>query len=472
MSKTQIIPMKIFLKITGVVVFVVILLLFLAIQKVDYTPYFETGYYKTTKARLDSLTKELSNEKGKVYIGFGLESITPVLNGDQDDPETGQFVRIPLAGYGGRQGAPATGIHDSLFVKSVAVRVGDRTIVLTGADLLIMPPEVSKQVTERVSEKTGLDRGDLFFSATHTHSSVGAWSGGKVGEMFGGAYNPNVVNWLSIRIAKSIEEAVNDLKPGKIGVGNFDGTGYVTNRLVGEDGLVDTDFVFVVAEQDNGKKGIIGSFDAHATTLGDWNMETSGDYPGYWQRKLEREGYDMAVFHAGSVGSHTYRSHGDKFEKSRYIGEALADSVLKYSALVSLSDTITLNAMTLKVEIPEFQVRVSDGLRLNPSVAGKLFPEIGEVYLQALRISDLIWATTPSDFSGETAITFKNAMHKRGFHALVSSFNGAYTGYIIPCKYYHLDAYESRLMNWFGPAYNPYINYLTGEMMSEISMKH
>ena len=464
--------MKVFLKITGALVIIAILLLFLVIQRVDYTPYFETGYYKITKERLDSLTKELGNYKGKVYIGFGIESITPVLNSDRDDPETGKFVRIPLAGYGGRQGAPATGIHDSLYVKSVAVRVGDRIIVLVGADLLIMPPEVSQQATKHISKSSGLERGDLFFSATHTHSSVGAWSGGKVGEMFGGAYNPNVVNWLTKRVAKSIEEAVSDLKPGKLGVGNFDGKGYVSNRLVGEDGLVDADFIFVVAEQDKGKKGIIGAFNAHATTLGDWNMETSGDYPGYWQRKLEDEGFDVAVFHAGSVGSHTYRSHGDKFEKSKYIGEALADSVLKYSALVSLSDTITLSAITLKVEIPEFQVRISDGLRLNPSLARKLFPKIGEVYLQVLRISDLIWATTPSDFSGETAITFKNAMHKRGFYALVSSFNGAYTGYIIPCKYYHLDAYESRLMNWFGPAYNPYINYLTGTMMNEISVKH
>jgi hypothetical protein len=52
---------------------------------------------------------------------------------------------------------------------------------------------------------------------------------------------------------------------------------------------------------------------------------------------------------------------------------------------------------------------------------------------------------------------------------MVTSFNGAYTGYIIPCKYYHLNEYESRLMNWFGPAYNPYVNYMIGEMIEKVS---
>jgi neutral ceramidase len=108
-------------------------------------------------------------------------------------------------------------------------------------------------------------------------------------------------------------------------------------------------------------------------------------------------------------------------------------------------------------------------LRLNPTLANKLFPEVGQVYLQTLRLDSLIWTTTPSDFSGETAIVYKNAMHKKGFRAMVTSFNGAYTGYIIPCKYYHLNAYESRMMNWFGPGYNPFINYMIGEMVETVS---
>ncbi len=457
------------LKVLLALVIVVIIFLFWAIQRVDYTPYFETNYYKSTKSRLDSLAEDSKPSRGQVYVGLGRKSITPLIMEGEENPETGQFPEIPLAGYGGRKGAPATGIHDSLFVKAVAVKVLDKTMVFIGSDMLIMPPEVSRLSDSLVTQATGLTRDDIFYSATHTHSSVGAWSAGTIGELFGGEYNPKVVKWLAWQVSGAIIGAVNDLKPGKLGVSDFHAKSFVRNRLVGEDGKINDDFLIIAAEQVNGKKAILGSFDAHATTLGEWNMETSADYPGYWQRKLESDGLDMAVFFAGSVGSHSYISQGDKFEKSRYIGEALADSVIKYYQTMPLKDTIAVSSLTLRIDYPEFQFRVTDGLRLNPPLANKLFPAVGDVYLQTIRLDSLIWSTAPSDFSGETAIVYKNAMQNKGFRAMVTSFNGAYTGYIIPCKYYHLNAYESRMMNWFGPGYNPYINYMIGEMIEKVS---
>ena len=457
------------LKVITIFIGLIVLFLFWALETVDYTPYFETDYYRATNSRFDSLSSNLEVSRGRVYIGFGKQSITPILHGNEDDPSTGKFIEMPLAGYGGREGAPATGIHDSLFVKTVAVKAGGETIVFVGSDLLIMPPEVSKITEEYVREKLGLNRGNIFYSATHTHSSVGAWSAGTVGELFGGTYNPTVVEWLSTQVSKAIEESINDLQPGQIGAGNFHAMDFVRNRLVGEDGSVNSDFMIIMASQIDGEKAVMGSFDAHATTLGDWNLETSADYPGYWQRKLEKNGFDMAVFFAGSVGSHSYRSQGDRFDKSKYIGEALADSVIIYSQQVKLKDSIDLSSMTLQVNIPELQIRVTDGIRLNSYISKKLFPDVGEVFLQTARLDSLIWATAPCDFSGETTLVYKNAMHKKGYRAMVTSFNGAYTGYIIPCKYYHLNEYESRLMNWFGPGYNPFTNYMLGEMMEKIS---
>jgi len=461
--------LKTILKVILVLVLIIAVFLLWAIKKVDYTPYFHTDYYKSTTQRLDSLGQHLENVRGQVKVGFGRRSITPKLNGNNDNYINGAFTQLPLSGYGGRNGAPATGIHDSLFVKAVAIKVQDKTIVLIGSDLLIMPPDVSALSDSLVAASIGLTRNNIFYSATHTHSSVGAWSAGTVGEMFSGTYNPVVVKWLARQVSSAIIVAVNDLQPGEIGAGNFHARDFVRNRLVGEDGTVNDDFLMIIASQNDGRKAILGSFDAHATTLGDWNMETSADYPGYWQRKLEKQGFDMAVFFAGSVGSHSYQSQGERFEKSRYIGEALADSVLKHSSEIVLKDTITLNSLTLKIDYPEFQVRISDGLRLNPTIASMLFPEVGHVFLQSIRLDNLVWTTTPSDFSGETALVYKNAMHQKGFRAMVTSFNGAYTGYIIPCRYYHLNEYESRLMNWFGPGYNPYINYMIGEMIKRVS---
>ena len=289
------------LKVLFVIVILITVFLFWALKNVDNTPYLQSDYYSSTKVRLDSIVSDLGISGGRVRIGLSKNSITPVLLGDMDDPSAGKFVVVPLSGYGGRKGAPATGIHDSLFVKAIAIEVHEKIMVFVGSDLLIMPPDVSNLSDKTVAEKTGLTRENIFYSATHTHSGPGAWSGGAVGEMFAGEFNPNVVAWLSRQVSKTIIEAVENLKPGKIGIGNFRAREFVKNRLVGDEGTVNDDFLMIVAEQPGEKKVIMGSYDAHATTLGDSNMEISADYPGYWQRKLEANGFDMAVFFAGSV---------------------------------------------------------------------------------------------------------------------------------------------------------------------------
>ena len=134
-----------------------------------------------------------------------------------------------------------------------------------------------------------------------------------------------------------------------------------------------------------------------------------------------------------------------------------------------MEDSIGLSCLSLKMNLPEFHIRVSDGLRLKPGIGAKLFPYVGDVYLQTARIGDLIWATTPCDFSGEMAMKYKYRMHKEGFRTLVSSFNGGYAGYIIPGKYYHMNSYESRLMSWYGPNMGPYTDELIRRMMQRMT---
>jgi hypothetical protein len=461
--------MKKFLKIIVSLLLIIVAILFLSLDSVEYKPYFDEDYYSNTRARLDSLTNNLALQTGRVQIGFGKVSITPTLGAEKDDPEKGAFKSLPLAGYGAREGKPAVGIHDSLFIKTVALQVGNEVVVLIGSDILIVSPQISKGVSKELFEIRNLQRGQLFFNATHTHSGVGAWSEGIVGEMFAGPANPAVADWLIDCYVRAVEDALDDLEPGSLATGVFEAPGFISNRLIGEKGKKNSEFVFMVTEQESGKKAILGIFGGHPTMLGSGNFMLSGDFPGYWQRKLESSGVDMAVYFAGSVGSHSARSHGDGFEKPKYIGEALADTVLKYTDDILLQDTISLASISLKMDLPEFHFRVSDGIRLTPWIVRKLLPDIGDVYVQTARIGDLMWATAPSDFSGELTIRYRNAMCNYGFNALVTSFNGAYIGYIIPGKYYHLNEYESRLMSWFGPYMEPYTNEMIGRMMKNLA---
>ena len=447
------------LKITAAVLGLLIVLLLglflIGTRSVDRTPYFESAYYLNTCTSIDSLKKANVEVFGEMKAGFSRVSITPQLNCEQENFKTGQFKQVPLSGFGARKGAPASGIHDSIFVKAVAIKVKQKLIVFVGADLLIIPPNITDSVIAVLS-KQGFSRDQLFFAATHTHSSLGAWGNGWVGEQFSGPENPSIEKWLVQQISKSVMQAANNLKPATLGTGSFNAGDYTRNRLIGERGTKNDDFSYIYLEQNDGKKAVIGSFSAHSTTLGDENLLISADYPGFWQRKMEAGSVDLALFFAGSMGSQTYISSGKGFEKTRFIGEALADSLGVYLKKTPLQNEISVSSVTLKMNLPDYNIRLTSKRNLATPVCLKINPLQDNNYLQAVRLGQTIWITTPSDFSGEFALQIKNNLKALGYEANVTSFNGSYLGYIIPGKYFYLDKYEPKTMGWFGPNMGDY----------------
>jgi len=277
-----------------------------------------------------------------------------------------------------------------------------------------------------------------------------------VAEQFSGEENLNIQKWLVQQIRVAVNQSIADLKPALAGTGKFDAAMFTRNRLIGEHGTKNDEFNFVVIEQAGYRKAILGSFSAHATTLGDKNMEFSGDYPGYWERRIENTSADLALFFAGSMGSQSPRSEGEGFEKTKYIGEALADSLNKHLAGVKMDPEPILSSLTLRMEMPEYHFRLTARTNLATFLSKKLMPLPENVYLQAARIGNLIWITTPCDFSGEFAREIKNALAVENFDGMVTSYNGSYIGYIIPGRYFYMDEYESKLMGMFGPTMGDY----------------
>lgn len=462
--------MKKFGIISGVILTLLLLLFLLGTESPDHTPYFEADYYRETSLRADSLKKHTTAVNDSIQAGFAKASITPGLNNPNDDPVNGKFIELPLAGFGARKGKAATEIHDSIFVKAVALKVGRQTLVLVGADLLIMPPNIIDSVSVLLSRK-GIHREQLLFSATHTHSSLGAWAPGLIGEQFAGKENKALQKWLVRQISEAVITALSDLRPARLGSGSFNAGTYTRNRLIGELGTQNDDFNFMVIEQVGYRKAIIGSFSAHSTTLGSGNMEISADYPGYWQRKMEAGSCDLAVFFAGSVGSQSPVAEGQGFDKPKQIGEALADSLNVHLPQTTLNDKITLSLVSLKMQLPRYNIRLTTTINLSAALSKKLMPFPENAYLQVLRVGNAVWITTPADFSGEYALQIKYAMAAKGFEANVSSFNGSYLGYIIPDRYYYFDEYEPKVMGWFGPSMGEYTMDLIRQI-SETAIKN
>ena len=445
------------LKVTGITLLVLLVLSFFLFSRIDETPYLDTQYYKNS---INGLNKALDNrkvEEGKLYAGFAKVNITPKIEpGQPDDPSKGIFNHVKMAGFG--DGQIAKGVYDSVYTKAVALKVGDELAVLVSGDILFMPPDVVSLVRENVQKELGISPGQLFMGATHTHSSIGNFVPAIIGKAFAGNYDPEIVKWLSVKITEVIEDAVSDLKPASMGTGYAHAPNLVKNRMIGKTGRLNDEFTVVSVRQDSGRSAAIGVFAAHPTVISSWSDELGGDYPGEFQKSLEAKGVDMAMFFAGTVGSHTNVGKGSRFEKIKYIGETLADSAVAVMNRISYADSADFSMVTSDIEVPRLQpFYITQELRLSPLASDLIFPELGNSYVQALKVNNFIWFTVPCELSGEYAIDLKNALKVYGYNSVFTSFNGQYLGYVVPTKYYFHDHYESRIMSWFGPSFGDYL---------------
>jgi neutral ceramidase len=445
--------------------------LVVCLEGVDYRPFLREPYYGETAARLRAGSVTNTIVRGELQAGFGRALLSPTVNAPQDDPTQGRFRAIPLAGYGNRRGKSATGVHDDLYVKAVALRVGDHLGVMVGADALIIPPEVADAAASRLAQESNLSREQLYLSATHTHCSLGAWGEGKVAEAFAGKFQPGARTWFADRIVTAVHEAIADLKPASFGHGHFAEPEFIRNRLVGQLGKVDPEFSYAMLKQQDGKLAVLGSFGAHATVLGGDVMQFSADYPGAWQRAVEKATSGTAVFLAGGIGSHSPVSSGGGFEGAEKMGGKLAAALLEQLPRTALTNQIAFGTLGLDITMPPLNWRVTDGLRLRPWLAQRLLHARSHSFIQIFRLDDSIWASTPCDFSGELALEIKDFLHARGLTAAVTSFNGDYVGYVILPRYYHLGGYEPRLMSFFGPNVPDYFRELIQTMALELASK-
>ncbi len=441
----------------GLVVLVISLALS-AVTGVDRRPASGSAWAESTRERLDALgVAPVVADTDVLEAGFGRAELTPRKPSGDGMPGDGEFVALPMAGYGARQGRPATGAHDPLWAKAVALRRGSQRVVMVTADVLIIPRNVATAATALLADTVGLRPGEVYFGATHTHGSLGGWGEGPVGEIFAGGFDPRAVAWFAGRLADAARRAWEDLSAAGVAHSGFDAPQFVRNRLVGDAGRVDPRFDVILVRQDDGDLAVMGSYAAHATVLGPRVMEWTGDYPGAWQRAVESATGGMALFFAGGVGSHSPRAPAPGFEGAEALGRELARRTVDVVRELVPDPRPSLRLATLRVDLPELQVRLTDGLRLRLTLAAWLLPVAEDTRLQALRIGSAIWFSTPCDFSGELTLELRERLAPLGLGVHVTSFNGDYLGYVIPSRYDPLDGYEPRTMSFHGPALSDYL---------------
>ncbi|MFQ6036220.1 MAG: neutral/alkaline non-lysosomal ceramidase N-terminal domain-containing protein, partial [Sedimentisphaerales bacterium] len=424
----------------------------------SYRSSFEgTIYYRQSLRNIAAASRQLhfsATSKG-VQFGLGETELTPP-------------VGTPLAGYGSRKGAASKGVHDKLYAKALALSDGQDTVVITGSDLLIVSRKLADAILEKVMAQTNLQREDILFSATHTHSGPGAWGAAIFDKIYAGDYDQRVFDLLVQRYVQAIITACRNLQPGKIGTSWIEAPEFIRNRLI-QGGTIDPELSFLVISDAKGQSKVyVVTYSAHATTLGADNLFLSGDYPGYLQRYIEDKTGTKAIFLSGAVGSMSPKAEGSGFKKAQNIGESLAQKILQTAKELKASEQVELASMGTEVLLPPYQLRLTKQSRLSPILTGWLLPD-RRAWLQLVMVNNTLFLATPCDFSGQLALQMKEYANKEGFQAIVTSFNGDYIGYVVPDRYYELDHYETRLMSVFGPHNGSYFMALMRKMIDEVS---
>lgn len=266
----------------------------------------------------------------------------------------------PPAGYSHYRGV-STGVHDSLYAKTVVVGDGDSKIAVVVCDLLYMDRDLTIKARSLASEKTGIPFSNILIAATHNHT--------------GPSYNdyidelnktnrpatntaPTTENgkdypdWLAEQIARSVILANEKLVQITIDAGTRNLSGLAYNRrfimkdgkarmnpgtnnpdILHVEGPVDSTLTFLLLKSRTGQNlfGCLSNFALHADTFG--GTEFSGDYPGFLARFLAGKFSEdfISVFANGACGdiNHVDVEGGSPRKTSQEIGETIGRGIIE-----------------------------------------------------------------------------------------------------------------------------------------------
>ena len=215
-----------------------------------------------------------------------------------------------LQGHDARN-KPSECVHDPIRLKALAISDGRARAVIITSDVLYFSRELIDQLRREVKTKLKLRPECLFVTAAHVHTGPFLVTSHPPEPKI----VPEYVNGLSLKIAGCIAEAIHNEEKVLLrwGTGSAD-IGVINRRLKTDKGVmmmpnparpVDKQVsVLGIVRPDGSPKAILANYACHPTTLGTNIFQISADYPGVFQRVVER-------LYPGAIACFSYGCAGD-----------------------------------------------------------------------------------------------------------------------------------------------------------------
>ncbi len=281
-------------------------------------------------------------------FGFAKRAITP---------EVGREP-VYLAGFG--QNRKATGVHDDLWARAVAMSDGRQRIVVVAVDLIGFFHADVLKARELLQQRA--PGAILVVASTHDHEgpdTLGLWGKGR----FSSGVDPKYLERVRGAIVEAAAEALARMRPGLLLIAQARTPGLI------EDGRLprvidDTIVVLQAVAEDGTTLGTIADWSSHPEALGGSNTVVTSDYPSFLRARIEERLGGTCVFLVGSIGGlmtplglKLTASDGrpipaDSFALAQAVGERAADAALAALTAARPSVSTSLEHRSATVFVP------------------------------------------------------------------------------------------------------------------------
>ena len=265
-------------------------------------------------------------------------------------------------GIGPQPSRQATGNHDGVSVRALALTAGEETSVIASIDVTGFGNVQQRAIRTRVSERTGIDPARILIHSTHTHAGPdfqGLWGG--VPE----SYRAFVIE----RATAAIIDALEARTPARAFAGSVDAQSLASNRRYDDDrGTVSTLTTLQLRATKGGETiGTLVNFGAHPTVIGSGNSLVATDYVGPLERAVEDSHGGVAVYLQSAIGDASSIAPGAEtdYEAAEQYGQAVAsraDDALADAGRVHAGLAATSTRVRLPIDNCLFKAGFESGL--------------------------------------------------------------------------------------------------------------
>lgn len=208
---------------------------------------------------------------------------------------------IWMSGYAART-HPSEGVLTRLWIKALAIESAPaEKIVIVTADVVGIPRAVSDEAAARAAKQYGLDRRQILFNASHTHTGPVVWPNLANMAVFAPDDKQKLIDYqrrFVDALVSAIGAAIAGLAPASIEYGEGSATFGVNRREptpngmkigVNPNGPVDRSVpVLKITGADGKVRAVLFGYACHNTTLTQDTYQLSGDYAGIAALELEQ----------------------------------------------------------------------------------------------------------------------------------------------------------------------------------------